>query len=253
MKELKVITCNLLTDRLVLHDNPKFSIRVKNIESMIHQYEPDIICVQELTETMLPFMNGILNQYEIAGEYRHSYCSNEGNMILFKKNRFVHNRTKTLWLSNTPLHRGSKFLFSQFPRITTYVSLHDRLTNQSITVFNTHLDALFNFVRKQQLETLMKLIQQYSNSTFTILCGDFNTTSSTIQLITNAYFKDIVPDSIGSTLRGKHGSKRYHNQPIDHILISKEQNVSYTVFKITDSYNNVYPSDHYPLISTISF
>lgn len=249
--EIKIMSLNLLTDLFVSSDNPHFSKRINSIESLIEQYDPDIICTQELTNRMIPYLNHILETYTMVGEFRKSPATDEMTGILFKKDKYKLIDTKTFWLSNTPNKKYSKFLFSQLPRIATYAYLKDKETNKTFYVFNAHLDHLFDFVRKKQLNVVLKLMKKTRSDNFTILCGDFNCTSNTLHPITQSTLVDLIPDSVGSTLRGKIGTKRYHNKPIDHIFVCKDQEVSYTSLKLIDSYNGIYPTDHYPVLSTI--
>lgn len=152
----KIMSLNLLTSGARLPGNPPFSIRIHAIQSMLQEYDPDIIGVQELTAGMFPYMSNILERYEIFGDSRHSLVSNEYSSILFKKDRYTFLDGKTLWLSREEEKKGSKYPLSQFPRIVTYVYLKDNKTNQTLTVFNTHLDANFPFVRPNSQKYFLK-------------------------------------------------------------------------------------------------
>lgn len=83
------MSLNLLTSGARLPGNPPFSIRIHAIQSMLQEYDPDIIGVQELTSGMFPYMSNILERYEIFGDSRHSLVSNEYSSILFKKDRYT--------------------------------------------------------------------------------------------------------------------------------------------------------------------
>ena len=85
----KIMSLNLLTSGARLPGNPPFSIRIHAIQSMLQEYDPDIIGVQELTAGMFPYMSNILERYEIFGDSRHSLVSNEYSSILFKKDRYT--------------------------------------------------------------------------------------------------------------------------------------------------------------------
>lgn len=249
----KIMSLNLLTSGARLPGNPPFSIRIHAIQSMLQEYDPDIIGVQELTAGMFPYMSNILERYEIFGDSRHSLVSNEYSSILFKKDRYTFLDGKTLWLSREEEKKGSKYPLSQFPRIVTYVYLKDNKTNQTLTVFNTHLDANFPFVRTQQSKVLSKIILKYQKGDYTLLCGDFNCTrlSAAFLLLNRTHLRDLIDDSFGSTLRGDVGSMRYHHLPIDHILVSDNLSVQ-TAVKITYPYDSVYPTDHFPVIAQMT-
>ena len=253
MNSFKIMSLNLLTSGANIPSNPPFNIRIKAISSMLEEYTPDIIGVQELTDSMFPYLKDILNKYSIFGESRHSLLSDEYSSILFNKDKYELIEGKTLWLSDTVTKKGSKYLLSQFPRIVTYVYLKDKLTNKTFTVFNTHLDANFPFVRTKQAIILSKIIHKYQQGDFTLLCGDFNCTrlSPALRLL-NKRLKDLSYDEMGSTLRGNVGSFLYKHLPIDHIFISDNLSID-EVNKITSSYNTIYPTDHYPVIANVYY
>lgn len=253
MNSFKIMSLNLLTSGANIPGNPPFNIRIKAISSMLEEYAPDIIGVQELTDSMFPYLKDILNKYSIFGESRHSLLSDEYSSILFNKDKYELLDGKTLWLSNTTTKKGSKYLLSQFPRIVTYVYLKDKVTNKTFTVFNTHLDANFPFIRTKQAIILSKIIHKYQQGDFTLLCGDFNCTrlSPALRLL-NKRLKDLSYDEMGSTLRGNVGSFLYKHLPIDHIFISDNLSID-EINKITSSYNTVYPTDHYPVIANIYY
>lgn len=253
MNSFKIMSLNLLTSGANIPGNPPFNIRIKAISSMLEEYTPDIIGVQELTDSMFPYLKDILNKYSIFGESRHSLLSDEYSSILFSKDKYELLDGKTLWLSNTTTKKGSKYLLSQFPRIVTYVYLKDKETNKTFTVFNTHLDANFPFIRTKQAIILSKIIHKYQQGNFTLLCGDFNCTRLSPALcLLNKRLKDLSYDEMGSTLRGNVGSFLYKHLPIDHIFISDNLSID-EVNKITSSYNTVYPTDHYPVIANIYY
>lgn len=248
-----VMSLNLLTSGARLPGNPAFTKRVHAIQEMIQQYQPDIIGVQELTKFMFPYLSEIQNTYTIFGESRHAFLSDEYSSILFNKNKFEYIDGKTLWLSPTSNTPGSKFLFSQFPRIVTYIYLKDKQTQQTFSVFNTHLDANFDFVRAKQIIVLTKIIRKLHKGAFTIVTGDFNCTcdSKALLCMQKTKLSDLIERKFGTTLRGSIGSYRFHHLPIDHIFVSQSIK-PITVTKITDSYNNIFPTDHYPVYAEFS-
>lgn len=253
MHEYIVMSLNLLTDHAPSFLYTPFSKRIKAIQEMIRNYDPDMIGLQELTPSMFPDLSVLFQTYGIFGDSRHSLIGNEYCSILYKKDRFELVGGKTLWLSPTPELPRSKFLKSQFPRIVTYAYLKDETTDEIFTVFNTHLDSNFASIRSLQAEVLASIIVEREKGDFSILTGDFNSTSKedALSILYKTGMKDLVEDRIGSTLRGKLGSLRMHELPIDHVFVSRNITVT-NVKKITDSYEGIYPSDHYPVICYIN-
>ena len=58
---------------------------------------------------------------------------------------------------------------------------------------------------------------------------------------------DAVPDSFGSSLRGKAGSTTNHNLPVDHIFHSGGLQWKKTKM-IRRKFGDIAPSDHYPVV-----
>ena len=65
MNSFKIMSLNLLTSGANIPGNPPFNIRIKAISSMLEEYTPDIIGVQELTDSMFPYLKDILNNLTI--------------------------------------------------------------------------------------------------------------------------------------------------------------------------------------------
>lgn len=245
------MTFNALTDSFFLPGNPSFSIRKKAVRAMIGKYHPDVIGTQEINHHMLSETQDAFPGYQSFGDSRHALYSDEYNLIFYRKDRFDLTDGKTLWLSPQPERKGSGFTGSQFPRIVTIAFLHDRKNQVDFTFANTHLDANFSFIRQKQTAVLLKLLKQYVRGAFTVLTGDFNATEGSREIsMLQTEMKDLDRSTIGSTLRGRFGSMRSHQLPIDHIFIDPPYR-DVSVRKITESYDGVYPSDHYPLLAIV--
>ena len=254
MTNCRLMTLNLLTDGLYNYGDSRFKLRSKAVKEMIRSTDPDLIGTQEMTNRMMPHLKDILEFYGLCGEGRGSHLSNEYSAILYKKSRYQLLETKTYWLSETPLKKGSKFFFSQFPRIVTMADLKDRQSRQEIRFFNTHLDHNFGFVREKQAAVLLSLIREKEKNTVTFVSGDFNDVpdSETLKILCSDGLSDLVSAELGSTLKGKIGSAVHSQEPIDHILVSCDPK-NCTIKKLDQKYAGYYPSDHYPLIADIEY
>ena len=56
MSDLKVMTLNILNNKLYGYGNSRFKRRIEAIREMIGETQPDLIGIQELTAEMLPVM-----------------------------------------------------------------------------------------------------------------------------------------------------------------------------------------------------
>ena len=206
--------------------------RIDKIINIIKEEDTDIIGLQEVNFKVKKYLKNNLKEYQIFGKsrYENNKIYDEYNTILVKKNITV---LKTETYKLYPKHKHAFFSF--FPRIATQVSIKHQ--NKEIHIFNTHLDVLFNYTRKKELEILNKKITKSEN---TIIMGDFNMEpqNKIFQKFTSHYknINTVVPTNI------------HHKLPIDYILISN--NITYESAKIINS--KVMPSDHFPITVIIT-
>lgn len=251
MTEYSVMTVNFWADFIHVFGTKGFSYRIHAIEHLIETYHPDVIGAQEVTSGMMKYMGSILNDYAICGKQRKSLINNEANPVLYRKDRFELMEEKTLWLSDTPEKEGSRVMLSQFPRIVTAVRLKDRKTKEICTFANTHLDVNFASVRNSQAHILCRILEKEKSPV--VLTGDFNSNAlhESVITISQSGYRDCLTPDAGSTLRGKIGSKRFSNLPIDHIFCN-DRLKPVTVRRVTDTLHGIWPSDHYPLYAVLS-
>ena len=108
MSEYRVMTVNMWADFTHLFGTKVFSHRIHSIEALIDKYHPDVIGAQEVTSSMMKYMDKILSEYQVCGKHRKSMINNEANPVFFRKDRFELINEKTLWLSDTPETEGSR-------------------------------------------------------------------------------------------------------------------------------------------------
>ena len=148
MSELKIMTLNVKNASIT----SSFAKRAISIQELVRWHDPDIIGTQELIDPMIDYLPELTETYTFYGKARGSAGNtNERTCLLFKKDRFELLRGDTFWLSSTPDVRGSRFLESLFPRISTFALLKDKLTEQTFTFANTHLDHLLPATRAKRL------------------------------------------------------------------------------------------------------
>ena len=254
MAVYKIMSMNILTDKLFSYGHSPFNDRIKAINELVRIADPDVIGIQEVTDTMKPLMIDLFRKYRMVGISRGSVFADEYSALLVKADTFEVRDSGTLWLSETPEIRRSKVAFSQFPRITSYAVLYDIYTDQAFTVFCTHLDVNFPAVRRKHAEILAGIVQKYAQGDFCAVTGDFNTCRGTgvLEKLTDAGLTDLVTDDFGPTLRIKLGKKTRTDLPIDHILVSPGVKLI-SLIKMDQQYAGFYPSDHYPIMATISY
>ena len=232
----------------------KWHKRKKAVLDIINKYRPDIIGIQELTDKQMKDFN-TLDNYHIIGESRNKKLNvlNEKSAIAYDTSKYQLLDSKTIWLSKTPDVKGSKNMMAIFPRICTFAKLKDKEGN-IIHVFNTHLDHLFSFVRFDECLHLAKFIKENSTNNNVIIMGDFNTnlkSKALCYLKNNLDLIDCYQNVLfHNTHHGFGNSISISHLPIDYIFLSKNLKIENTKI-IDESIDNIYPSDHYPILCQI--
>ena len=247
MEKLKVSTFNIQNSNSPTSN--KWERRMDAACEFITIEDLDIIGTQELTPNAKNYLEKNLKNYHIIGDTRGSIgITDEYNSILLKKDLFDIMEFETYALSNTIYTKGTKFFGDSFPRICTMGKLKTK--NNLYLVLNTHLDNVPGKHRKKELEVLSEIIDiNKENDIQIILTGDFNMRLKDKSLLEKFRlennFKDAVLTTSGSSFRN-------FNQklPIDHIFYS--DGLEMVNSKMIDKqYSGVYPSDHFPMVTTL--
>lgn len=196
----------------------------------------DILNLQELfidcERVLLPKLKQL--DYTLSGDYRF-------HLPLLKKIN-----EKTPVITNQTLLDSKTIHLPFFPaplkRIATKVELQTKELGE-ITIINTHLDFMFDYVKKRQLKKLIQLLKKETKPV--VLTGDFNLKEN------NSLLKDFIDtlEKMNIThipIKGKTLKNSNSKYAIDHIFISKE-------FNVVDKkiIKNITISDHYPVLIKI--
>jgi endonuclease/exonuclease/phosphatase family metal-dependent hydrolase len=269
--ECKVMTFNLRVN--VSGDGEHaWPYRIVSASEAIISSGATVIGTQEGTLSMLNDVMDNLPQYNRIGEGREGGDKGEFCAVLYRKDQVRPLQSGTFWLSESPDQPGSKSWDSAFPRICTWVRFeflqHPGL---EFMFYNTHLDHFSQAAREKGAmlicETLAKHRQLYELPA--ILTGDMNSEpdNPVIQFLrgnstlggvrcpvnlSDAYQAPAADSgcTTGCTFHGFTGNT--DGQPIDYIF-----GTSGAVLKHAQvdrkKYGGKFPSDHYPVIATVSF
>lgn len=244
---IKLLTYNVqsweITDR-----------RIKGIIDLIKRYNPDVICLQEVTQTWFRILRKEFSDtYTFKGRDR-LFADKEAlkrdrekNCVLFKKDRFTYLSGRTYWLG-PDIYNPSNFEGSVFKRIFTVAKLLDKKNNKEFLAISTHFDYLKPEVRAQQAVVLSNYLKKQSEPI--LLAGDFNGGRE------EEGYKFIIEvvDDIGLEFKQDeityHAYNKFPHEKIDFIF--KSRDVCAKSFKlIKDIYKGLPPSDHYPLLAEV--
>ena len=219
---------------------------IKNIENN----KPSIIGFQEATKWQYAYLKDCLTDFDSVITYRDESTFSEGCPIFYRTDMYDLVDKGSFWLSETP-EVMSKDWNSKCYRICSYVILKEKSTEKEFVVFNTHLDHVSDEARINGIGVVLDKISQFG-SLPSMIMGDFNAEegSVTYENVTKDFLdaRYQVDNAVDSCTYQNFGEELDRNR-IDYFMISKTGiNVkSYKV--VTDTFDGVYPSDHFPLLA----
>ena len=233
--------------------------RSKITTAIIKQYSPDSVGVQEATGEWIGILSKALgDEYAYVGENREKSSKSEHSAVFYRKDKFNLLDSGTMWLSDTPDVKYSKYEESACTRIATWATLENKQTGEKYAHINTHLDHISDSARVKQAQVLKTKISSLEEAGLSVVCtGDFNAEPASevygsmleamndSKIIATNSDKGITFHDYGKVSEGEGG-------PIDYIFTSREAKVdTFKIIRITAK--DMYPSDHYPVVADIVF
>lgn len=251
--EIRVMSSNLRCFSPTDFFKKSWFYRAPLIVENVKKEKPDIIGFQECTKMHYSYLCTTLSQYDSILTFRDESAFSEGCPIFYRKDRFELVEKDSFWLSETP-EKMSKDWGAACYRICSYVILKDKETKEKFVVFNTHLDHVSDEARIKGIEVVLEKIKQFG-SLPSMIMGDFNAEedSKTYKSATKSFFdsKYQTENTMKSCTYQNFG-KELDRNCIDYLMISKTGFKVNSYKVVTDTYDGVYPSDHFPLSVSLS-
>lgn len=260
--EIKVMTFNL---RVAVPSDPYVWDQRKHwVAQIIEEHTPDLLGTQEATLPMLAWLTERLSPtHEVYGVNRvASDKVGEFSAVFIKKDKFSITNKESFMLSETPEIIGSMGWDARCERICSWVELSlGNDTEPVLRFFNTHLDHAGKIARQEGLKLTVSKIKELNEQRPLpfIITGDFNDVpesglleSATSQIPMTSCYDHLTEMETKHTLtfHGYFGGSE--GRPIDYILSSSEGRFLSTSI-IRNQIENGFPSDHYPVLSTLQF
>jgi endonuclease/exonuclease/phosphatase family metal-dependent hydrolase len=269
--ELRVMSFNIRYGTADDGEN-SWSNRHQLVKNVIAEQSPDILGTQEALKFQLDELTRELDGYGLIGVGRDDgRQAGEHSAILYRSARLDEIESGTFWLSDTPEVPGSKSWGNQITRICSWALLTDRASGSRFYVYNVHLDHQSQAARERAVELIAARIGNRSSPDPVILTGDFNAGEDNPAMrylrgeIERAHaasdgaapsphlrdtFRAVHPDSSNvGTFNAFRGDTS--GEKIDAVLVSSEWGVSSAAI-VRTSVDGRYPSDHFPVVATIS-
>ena len=232
--------------------------RSKIVTAIIEQYAPDSVGVQEATGQWMKILEKNLADYACVGEHRDEDADSEYSAVFYRTDKFNLLDGGTIWLSDTPEVKYTKYEESACTRIASWVVLENKETGEVYAHINTHLDHVSDTSRVLQAKVLKTKIAELQDAGYSVVCtGDFNAepTSEVYTEMIGALkdTKAVAANSDdGITYNGYGKIEEGSAGPIDYVFVS--ENVDVDTYKIIrNTAKDMFPSDHYPIVADVRF
>ncbi|MFI5451890.1 endonuclease/exonuclease/phosphatase family protein [Pedobacter sp. UC225_61] len=245
-------------------DNPKDSgnlwiNRSPVVSNLIRFHDFDVFGIQEGLKNQLDDISAALPGYARYGRGRDDgKDGGEHSAVYYKKDKYKLVKSGDFWLSETPDVPSKGWDATCCNRICSWVYLEDIKSKKKFYLFNVHFDHQGIIARKESGKLMANKIKEITGNEPAILTGDLNgdrksewyLTLANSNIVRDAYVEVKFPYENNSSSNGFRVPRGMG--VIDHIFISKQFTVSRWGI-LTDTYFGKFPSDHFPVMATVSF
>ena len=236
--------------------------RRSTVRQVIRKEQADIIGTQEAVYQQVKDLASDLPNYEWIGQGREGGNEGEFMSVFYNEKRFTPLEYDHFWLSDTPDVVGSTSWGNTIPRMVTWVKFLDTKSNKEFYFVNTHFDHMSEKAREKSAELISERVKEFDQNLPILLTGDFNAGPDSVPhdiLLNEGGFVDTFT-AADKTINKELGTFNGYDDPtgggsdnrIDWIL--SKGNVSIDTSEIVNyQKNGQYPSDHYPVLSEVSF
>lgn len=254
MSEIKIITSNIRFANPAdgPHDWPH---RLPLLVNLYQDFAPDILATQEGRIGQIKELDEKLQGLTLIDSHREWIDVRMYPCLFVDLKKIKVLRSGDIWLSETPEVAGSSSFSSSFPRLCTWAEVEILSSGKKLLIANTHLDHILTQTRISQVGVLISELQKLGSQAIFIM-GDFNESpqSQIKSDLMNAFnLKDPwdekkYPEE--TSHHGFNGMNASEGERIDWILMPAHFECSYLHME-KRSFNNVYPTDHYPMFATV--
>lgn len=236
--------------------------RRSTVRQVIRKEQADIVGTQEAVYQQVKDLASDLPNYEWIGQGREGGNEGEFMSVFYNEKRFTPLEYDHFWLSDTPDVVGSTSWGNTIPRMVTWVKFLDTKSNKEFYFVNTHFDHMSEKAREKSAELISERVKEFDQNLPILLTGDFNAGPDSVPhdiLLNEGGFVDTFT-AADKTINKELGTFNGYDDPtgggsdnrIDWIL--SKGNVSIDTSEIVNyQKNGQYPSDHYPVLSEVSF
>ncbi|MDD4644516.1 MAG: endonuclease/exonuclease/phosphatase family protein [Bacteroidales bacterium] len=251
---LTVVTWNIRNNNKGDEHN-SWPYRKANAFKLLKEINPQIFGMQEVFKNQYDDVLEAMPGYAGFGAGREDGKEKGEYVPLFyKTERFVFVKGDNFWLSETPDKPGVLGWDAVCPRMVSWIVLIDKVSKDTLFVFNTHFDHIGKTARLESSKLIIHAADSLAGKHPVIITGDFNTPPSETpyQVFTTSGFSDsravsqekpVGPEYTftGFDVKQKPGDR------IDYVYIRNMRPVKRYIVR-EDNANGFYFSDHLPVV-----
>lgn len=250
---VRVMSCNVRCLTPFDFGKRSWFYRADLLAENLRKNAPTVIGFQEVTKWQYAYLTDVLPGFDSVITYRDKMFNSEGCPVFYRSDLYTLIDKNSFWLSETP-DEMSKDWGSACYRICSYVILEEKTDGKRFVVFNTHLDHISDKARINGIHVILDKIREFG-SLPAVIMGDFNAKeeSETYKSAT-AEFLDAKYQT-ENTVSGatyQNWGLSLDNENIDYFMISKTGFAVEEYKVVTDTYDGVYPSDHFPIFTVLT-
>ncbi len=268
MEQLKIMSFNIRRKGKEKDESRLWKKRLPLIISLLDKTKPDIIGFQEVTQEQVEDLTKSLpDNYKYFGSGRgQSWAglgTDEATPIFYDSDKLIVQEQETFQINKTTwwkwVHKAAKLQHDEYgylPRICTYGLFALKKSGRQLHIFNTHLDHEFEKARVNQLKKILEKAEIIHNNPVFIM-GDFNT--DLVEPIKRELNKQKFINTKNTTTYRSGPKKTYTGwgdeteKLIDHILVKNTDNLTIAKHSVIKEDDDIFPSDHRPVIVEVSF
>lgn len=259
---LNVMTFNIRMDTQE-DGNNQWSNRKDLAADLVKFHEVDIFGAQEVLNHQLNDLLQRLPDYSYVGVGREDgKTKGEYAPIFYKKDRFVLEDSGNFWLAEDMNTVGKKGWDAACERIATWGIFKDKLSGKKFFFLNTHLDHMGKMARHEGASLVLEQTHKLAKDLPIIVTGDFNAVpdDDPIKVLTDnsdprhvVHSRELASLKYGPewTFHDYGRIKNNDREWIDYIFVKGNIKVLHNGV-LTDTLNDLYPSDHCPVISSLT-
>jgi len=259
--EYTIATYNIRRTTAADTDNRTWLIRRPLVASLIKTYNFDIFGIQEPIGTQVDNMVIDLPEYNRFGVSDHNDYAYQHQDIFYKKSKFTLLASDKFWLApggpDSPPSDTTPWDNYYHSEVVTWGKFQDKTTGFQFYIFNAHFEPGAPISQAESAKLILDKIAAIAGSSPVMFMGDLNADQrseayNTLQnssILEDAYITAATRSPVISTFNN------WKTEPggdsrIDHVFISSHFQVK-SHHILTDNYNKVLPSDHFPVLTGI--